>query len=161
MTEKLLDDAATAFSLQEVETLAPVKYDVKLYAGDPDPVLSLTTYGGWNVEGQFICVYEGGLKKGFLIPTGTHLIETAESKPDPLTDPIESLGELSQEEVDLSDRLAAPLLDDAQDQDVLLRQQGFIVNDEDMVFSNDQADAAHEASYAHQEVQDGPTTSGE
>lgn len=107
MAERMLDDAE--FPMYTLDTTSDVKYDVKLYDSvQIDPVMSLTTYGGWNVEGQFICVYEGGLKKGFLIPSGTHLIETVESKPDPLTDPIETI-QLSQEEEELSDRLAEPV----------------------------------------------------
>jgi hypothetical protein len=134
-----LDDAAAiarAFQIEHVPMQQEIKYIVKVYTGEPDPVLTLTTYGGWNVEGVFLCVYEGGLKKGFRIPPGCHLIETVEAKADPLTDPID----IDPETEAIISRLAEPIDDQqwAQDQ-----------ANEDMVASNDQ------------EEKDGPTTSGE
>jgi len=115
MTERFLNDAVvqTAFPIVEVPMQDQTKYTVKLYAGEPDPVLTLTTYGGWNVEGVFICVYAAGLKQGFRIPPGCYFIETTEAveapaKPDPLTDPID----VDPETETIISRLAKPVADE-------------------------------------------------
>jgi len=60
----------------------PIKYRVEVYDGEIDPVVVYSTYGGWNVEGAFVMVYdENGLKIGHLLPPCT-MIKTAEVAPE-------------------------------------------------------------------------------
>lgn len=61
--------------------MIPIKYRVEVYDGEIDPVEVYQTYGGWNVEGAFVMVYdENGLKTGHLLPPCT-MIKTAEIAP--------------------------------------------------------------------------------
>jgi hypothetical protein len=45
------------------------QYTVEIFDGGVLPVMSLTTFGGWQIEGDFICVYDAsGMKCAYRIP---------------------------------------------------------------------------------------------
>jgi len=52
------------------------EYEVEVYiTGDrKTPAIVLRTVGGWNIEGNFLCVYRDGIKEGYVLPLGvTHI----------------------------------------------------------------------------------------
>jgi hypothetical protein len=57
----------------------PIEYKVEMFAGQADPELSVSTFGGWNIEGDFICVYDqNGLKTCYRIGNFITYIGTTE-----------------------------------------------------------------------------------
>jgi hypothetical protein len=98
------DGAATrvlGFMPDETQMLevVPTRYRIELFDElGIDPTHTFHSYGGWNVEGDFLMVYEGDTKTGYRIPTTTAMIKTTEEPigrlVDQNDDPVESDVEL-------------------------------------------------------------------
>jgi hypothetical protein len=136
-------------SSEELTMPNPVKYEVKLYADDVVPLISLTTFDGWNIEGAFLCIYRDGVKYAHFIPAGVHYIETVAVKPDPLTDPIETLNLEADSIQMIENKLAAV---HAHLNDPIDQEEKDEVDQETMDAAEDVSLAAGEASYAHKEA---------
>jgi len=94
------DGSATrvlGFIPTEGETLevTPPRYRIEFFDElGIDPAHTFHSYGGWNIEGDFLMVYEGDTKTGHRIPPATVMIRTIEEPigrlVDQNDDPIES-----------------------------------------------------------------------
>jgi len=74
----------------------PIKYNLLVYGGQDrtEPLMSLTTWDGYDIKGDWICTYGNGLMISFKLPPEADYITISEIKPDPLTDPIGSVDAL-------------------------------------------------------------------
>ena len=63
-------------------------YKVELFSGEPDPDQTFATRGGWNIEGNFLCIFDpmSGMKTSYRIDptiTSIHTTEVAEGGKTP------------------------------------------------------------------------------
>jgi len=77
------------------EIIETPRYEVRVFtAGNNlEPALNVQTENGYNIEGDFLCVYRNGIKEAFRLPLGTTYITAVEvvKAPNPLEDPLETL----------------------------------------------------------------------
>jgi len=59
--------------------MVPTRYRIQFFdERGIDPTHTFHSFGGWNVEGDFLMVYEGDTKTGYRIPSTTATIKTTE-----------------------------------------------------------------------------------
>jgi len=76
-----LDDGPgdSSYLANTLEAIVPIEYRVEVYNGSAEPVLTLRTWGGWNIEGSFLCVHDvNGLKEAHIIAEDVEYIKTVE-----------------------------------------------------------------------------------
>ena len=84
----------------------PTRYRIEFFDElGIDPAHTFHSYGGWNIEGDFLMVYEGDTKTGYRIPPTTTMIKTTEEPAKPLTSNVEF-------DNHFQDEAAAALLDE-------------------------------------------------
>lgn len=66
-------------SPEDLSWFANPEYRVELFDGDIEPAMTLTSFGEWTIEGDFICVWtREGTKEGYRFKNNITTIRTVE-----------------------------------------------------------------------------------